>query len=117
MKIIYTYKTNSNPIFIEGGQGVQRLLLAFKDGSNFFVYFCDDYLRHTYLNKIINPSLSNPYNITNFKKIELDQEFYYYLNIIEKNYNYNGQHLEEKIDGHDIGGPVLVDHDGKTLIL
>lgn len=117
MKIIYTYKTNSNPIFIQGGAGVQRLLLSFKDGNNFFVYFCDDYLRHTYLNKVINPNLTEPYINSNFKRIELDSEFYYYINFIEKNYNYNGQHLEEKIDGHDLGGAVLIDNNGKSLIL
>lgn len=116
MKILYTYKSQNDPLFISGGLGVQRVLLSFIDNGNMFVYFCDDYLRHTYLNQVINKNLNDVYTLSNLKRIETDEQFYYYLNLIEKSYNYNGKHLDEKIDGHDLGGAVLVDHNGNTLI-
>ena len=116
MKILYSYAEGKSPVYIEGSNGLQRLLLSFTEGNDTFVYFCDDYLRHTYLNKVINTSLSNIYATVNFKKIESDTEFYFYLNYITNNYNYDGSHIEEKISGHDQGGAVLVDLDGKPLI-
>lgn len=116
MKIIYSYKVGTAPLYISDGVGVQRVLLSFTDNNNIFVYFCDDYLRHTYLNKVISTKSSNLYSLSNLVRIETDEEFYYYLNLIEKNYNYNGKHVEEKIDGHDQGGSVLIDHLGNPLI-
>lgn len=114
MKIIYSYKEGTQPLYVSDSNGVQRILLTFKDNNNVYVYFCDDYLRHTYLNKVTNPSLA--YSNSNFSRIDSDEEFYHYLSIIEKNYNYNGKHLEEKIDGHDQGGAVLIGLDGKPLL-
>lgn len=116
MKIIYSYKEGTQPLYISDGNGVQRVLLSFKDNNNIYVYFCDDYLRHTYLNKVINMNVSNIYANSNFSRIEQDEEFYYYISLIEKNYNYNGKHIEEKIDGHDQGGAVLIGLDGKPLL-
>ena len=52
MKVLYTYKTKTPPIYIEGSNNTQRVLILFQDGSNLFVYYADDYLRHTYLNRV-----------------------------------------------------------------
>lgn len=116
MNILYSYKEGTTPVYISDGGGVQRVLLTFKDNNNIYVYFCDDYLRHTYLNKIINPLSANFYSNANLARIDSDEEFYHYQDWISRNYNYNGTHVEEKIDGHDQGGAVLVDTNGKPLI-
>lgn len=116
MKVIYSYKEGTQPLYVNGSNGVQRVLVTFKDNNNIYVYFCDDYLRHTYLNKVINPGASDIYSNSNFIRIESDEEFYHYLSLIEKNYNYNGKYVEEKIDGHDQGGHVLIGLDGKPLL-
>ena len=55
-------------------------------------------------------------SITNFEKIVSDEEFYYYTNKIESLYNYNNIHKDHKIDGHDLGGAVLIDANGKPLL-
>ena len=57
MKVLYTYKTKTPPIYIEGSNNTQRVLILFQDGSNLFVYYADDYLRHTYLNRVSKNSL------------------------------------------------------------
>ena len=57
MKVLYTYKTKTNPIYIEGSNNSQRILIVFQDGTDLFVYYVDDYLRHTYLNRIIKSNL------------------------------------------------------------
>lgn len=117
MKVLYSYTEKRDPVYISDSNGVQRVLLIFQDSGKIYVYFCDDYLRHTYLNRLIKTQLgSEPIYNKNLVRIESDEEFYFYLNWIESNYNYNGKHVEEKISGHDIGGPVLVDHLGNTLI-
>ena len=117
MKVLYSYTNNAKIISIKESNGVQRVLLVFKDNNDSFVYFCDDYLRTTYLNKIINPTLAEPFCISNFKRIDTDEEFFHYTKLIENSYNYNGVHLEEKITGHDQGGAVLIDPlTGKALI-
>lgn len=116
MKIIYSYKEGTQPLYVSDSNGVQRILLTFKDNSNVYVYFCDDYLRHTYLNKVVNTTLADPYSNSNFIRIESDEEFYYYLSLIEKNYNYNGKHLQEKLDGSDQGGAILIGLDGKPIL-
>lgn len=103
MKILYTYSKNSTPIYINGGAGVIRLLILFEDDSNQFVYYCDDYNSKSYINQIINPLASDKFNLTNFKKIENDAQFYTYDKMITDLYNYTGYHKDEKIDGHDIG--------------
>lgn len=103
MKILYTYSKNSTPIYINGGAGVIRLLILFEDDSNQFVYYCDDYNSKSYINQIMNPLAVDKFNLTNFKKIENDNQFYTYDKMITDLYNYNGYHKDEKIDGHDIG--------------
>lgn len=108
MKVVYTYTEGTEPIYINGSNGVQRVLIVFKDNDRTFVYFCDDYHREVYLNEIISTRLSIGFDLSNFKRIENDSEFYSYLSFIENNYNYNGKHINEKIDGHDLGGPVIV---------
>lgn len=115
MKILYAYKEGSQPVYLDK-TGVQRLLVAFEDSGDIFVYFCDDYLRHTYLNKVVNKSLSNIYLVDNFSRITSDDVFYHYLAFIEANYNYDGSHVQEKISGADQGGAVLVGVDGKPLL-
>lgn len=107
MKILYTYSKNSTPVYINGGAGNIRLLILFEDNSDQFVYYCDDYNSKSYINKIINPKASDKFNLNNFKKIENDDQFSIYDQIITNLYNYNGYHKGEKIDGHDIGTPSL----------
>lgn len=117
MKAIYTYTNNKEPIYIADSNGTQRVLVVFQEAGRLYVYFCDDYLRHTYLNRLIKTSLnSEPICNANLIRIEDDVEFYACLNWVESNYNYNGMHVEEKISGHDQGGAVLVDHLGNALI-
>lgn len=116
MKVIYTYKEGTTPVFVTGGAGVQRVLVTFKDNGNFYVYFCDDYLRNTYLNRIISITVDDIYSNSNFERIQSDEEFYYYVSQIEKLYNYNSIHKGEEISGHDQGGAVLVGLDGKPLL-
>lgn len=106
MKVIYTYKEKTEPIYIEGSNGVQRVLIVFKDDGRTFVYYCDDYIRQTFLNEIISTSLLG-FTINNFKRIESDEQFNRYIQYISDNYNYSGEHIEEKIDGHDQGGAVV----------
>ena len=36
MKVIYTYKEGTTPVFVTGGAGVQRVLITFKDNGNFY---------------------------------------------------------------------------------
>lgn len=117
MKVLYTYKTKTPPIYIEGSNNTQRVLILFQDGSNLFVYYADDYLRHTYLNRVSkNSLLSEVLHMNNLVRIESDEQFNTYIKWIENNYNYNGIHINEKITGHDLGGAVLVDLNGNPLI-
>lgn len=118
MKVLYTYKTKTNPVYIEGSNNSQRVLIVFQDGSDLFVYYADDYLRHTYLNKIIKSNLlSEVLHMDNLVRIESDEQFNSYIEWIENNYNYNGIHIDEKITGHDLGGAVLVDINGNPIIV
>lgn len=117
MKPIYSYTKGKTPIYLDKINGVQRILLIFQDSGRLYVYYCDDYLRHTYLNRINKSSLnSEPITIKDLVRIDSDEEFYFYTKWIENNYNYNGVHVEEKIDGHDLGGAVLIDSNGQPLI-
>lgn len=116
MKILYSYKEGITPVFLDKN-GIQRLLLMFQDSGNIFAYYCDDYLRNVYLNKVSkNSIIAETLSIENMSRIQSDEQFDYYINWINNNYNYNGQHISEKISGHDLGGPVLVDLNGNTLI-
>ena len=106
MKIVYTYTEGTEPIYVDGSNGVQRVLIVFKDNDQTFVYYCDDYLRQMFLNEIISTSLLG-FSVSNFKRIEDDDQFNRYLEYISNNYNYSGEHINEKIDGHDQGGAVV----------
>lgn len=114
MKILYTYVEGMEPLYIQDGGGVQRVLIMFKDNGKTYCYFTDDYHRHIYLNIVINTSA--PLTNSNLKRIDSDEEFYYYVEKINKNYNYDGSHIEHKLDGADRGGDVLVDSNGNKLI-
>ena len=101
MKILYTYKEGTEPIYVNGSNGVQRVLIVFKDDNRTYVYYCDDYLRQMFLNEIISTSLMG-FDLANFRRIDNDEQFNRYLQYITDNYNYSGQHIGEKIDGHGI---------------
>lgn len=117
MKVLYTYTNGKDPLVIKNSNGVQRILIIFQDSQKTFVYFCDDYLRHTYLNCLKKKfSPTEPITLDDLGRIESDQEFYFYTAWVEQNYNYNGVHVEDKITGHDQGGAVLIDHLGNPLI-
>lgn len=107
MIVEYTYTDGSDPIYINNSNGVQRVLILFKDDGRTFVYYCDDYYRTVHLNEIIDRSSKLGFHLDNFKKIESDIEFYYYVDWISRNYNYSGEHIYEKITGHDQGGAVV----------
>ena len=106
MKILYTYKEGTEPIYVNGSNGVQRVLIVFKDDNRTYVYYCDDYLRQMFLNEIISTYLMG-FDLANFRRIDNDEQFNRYLQYITDNYNYSGQHIGEKIDGHDQGGAVV----------
>lgn len=116
MKVIYAYKENKQPIYIKDSKGVQRVLVVFTDSSDTYVYYVDDYLRNTYLNKIIDTKAVNVFDILNFTKIESDEQFYSYQSWITRNFNYDGKHVNEVITGHDQGGAILVDMLGNKLL-
>lgn len=107
MKVEYTYTEGSTPLYVNNSRGVQRVLIVFKDDGRSFVYYCDDYYRTVHLNEIIDTQSKLGFDLENFKKIESDIEFYYYLDWISRNYNYSGEHVSEKITGHDLGGSVV----------
>lgn len=107
MKVVYTYKEGTDPLCINKSKGVQRVLIVFKDDDRTFVYYCDDYYRTVHLNEIIDTKSNLGFDLDNFKKVDSDIEFYYYLDWISRNYNYSGEHVSEKISGHDLGGAVI----------
>lgn len=100
MKPIYTYVKGNKIEYIPTGGGHQRILVWFEDGNDWFVYFCDDLLSKTYIHKVINKTL-NPIHIFNMENLEtLDEEsFSKYIAWIDSNYNYQGLHKNEKLDG------------------
>lgn len=71
----------------------------FRDNSDYFIYFCDDYTAKAYINKIININAIQPYDLLNFQKIENDLQFNAYDKWIKNNFNYDHIHANEKIDG------------------
>lgn len=114
MKIAYTYVEGMEPLYIQDGQGVQRVLIVFNDSGNTYCYFCDDYYRTIYINQIID--VSKPLRLDNLKRIDNDEAFNTYRNYLESRYNYNGKYVSEKITGSDRGGATLIDKNGNTLV-
>lgn len=106
MKILYTYVEGMDPIYIEGTNQTQRVLIVFTDNDKRYVYYCNDATSQVFLNEIISSTLLG-FTLSNFKRIEDDEQFNNYIQHIRNNYNYSGEHLEAKIDGHDRGGLVL----------
>ena len=99
MKVLYSYTGNNERVIVKNAINA-HVLLVIKDSSNYYVYYAEEYAAKVYLNKIRDMGFKpNPFDLLNFIKIELDEEFFYYLNFIEKNYNYNGKHIEEKVTG------------------
>lgn len=107
MKVVYSYKEGMQPLYVDNSKGVQRVLIVLKHNHKTYVYYCDDYLRTMYLNEVIDSTSYLGFSLENFKKIDLDEEYYSVLQFISNNYNYSGEHVEETISGHDQGGAVL----------
>lgn len=107
MKVVYTYTEGTEPLYINGSSGVQRVLIVFKDEGKTFVYYCDDYTRKMYLNEILSTRLAIGFSLDNFKKIEDEEQFDRYIDYIQNNYNYSGSHIHEVVDGHDQGGAIV----------
>lgn len=106
MQILYTYKECMDPIFIEGTEGTMRVLLVFREDGDTFVYYCSDVTHQVFINRIISTRLLG-FTLSNFARIEDDEQFQRFQDYIETHYNYNGQHMTDKIDGHDRGGLVV----------
>lgn len=102
MKIIYTYCSGATPVYISNCNGNGRVLLVFADELSEYVYYCDDYNSKTYINRIKKPLAKDKYNLDNFEVIQDNTQFLIYEKFIASLYNYNGHHLDEKIDGNDI---------------
>lgn len=102
MKILYTYKTNTDPIFITNVASTAVVLAVFSDDFDEYVYYADLYNSKEYLNKIYNKFAIEKYSLLNFEVIKEDDQFNTYIKWIKDHYNYNGQHLTEKIDGNDL---------------
>lgn len=110
MKVVYTYTEGMEPIYIDKSNGTQRVLIVFKDSDKTFVYYCDDSTSQVFLNEIISTTMLG-FTLDNFKRIDDDDQFDRYLTYIKNNYNYSGEHLSEKITGHDIGN-LVPGHEG-----
>lgn len=102
MKTIYTYIPGSSPVYISNCNGNGRVLLIFSDNNEEFVYYCDDYNSKVYINRIKHPLAKDKFNLDNFEAIVDNAQFLLYETWIASLYNYNGHHLESKIDGNDI---------------
>lgn len=101
MKVVYTYKEGTKPIYVEGTEGTRRVLIVFKDGLKTVVYYCDDLNSQVFINEVISPTMLG-FTMSNFKRIESDEEFRTYSKYITDNYNYSGEHITEKTDGNDL---------------
>lgn len=100
MKVVYSY-VNGNPIqYIPTGVGHQRILLWFEDGMDWYVFFCDDTLSKVYLHRVIN-KMKPPHEVFSMFNLEtIEQEpFDKYMEWINDNYNYQGLHKGEQVDG------------------
>lgn len=101
MKVLYAASPNTQQIDISTGDGYQKVLLWFEDQGDWFVYFCDTLKSQAYIHKIINKleitsdRLFSGFNFTTLT----DEEFDFYEKWINDNYNYQGLHVDEKIDG------------------
>ena len=102
MQVLYTYTNGTTPVYITEGAGVIRLLVLFKDQGDEFVYYCDDYLSKTFINRVKNPLAKDKFNVNNFEAIASDDQFNTYVKFIDNLYNYAGLHKGEQIQGNDI---------------
>lgn len=103
MRVLYSYVEGSKPIYVDESNGAQRVILVLKSDLDTYVYYVDDYYRKSYINKILSTSLMG-FTLKNFIKIESDEEFNFVNDWIHNNYNYDGSHIKEKVDGEDLGG-------------
>lgn len=100
MKIIYSYVDGNPPQYIPTGNGYQRILLWFEDNSDWLVFFCDDNLSKVYIHRVVDKTLhpSQIFSMWNLETID-EASFDTYEKYITANYNYQGLHKGEKIDG------------------
>lgn len=100
MKVIYAYKEGAKIEYIPTGGGYQRILLWFEDNGDWFVFFTDDLLSRVYLHRVVD-KLKQPHEIFSGFNLETlnEEEFNTYYKWIHNNYNYQGLHKGEKIDG------------------
>ena len=100
MKALYTYTGKNEIVYIPAGGGHQRLLVWFEDNGDWFVYFCDDLRSMTYIHRIINKMKPSPDIFSGFNlEVLTTEEYDKYEKWIRDNYNYQGLHKDEKIDG------------------
>lgn len=97
MKILYTYTNNVDPIYIDTTD--QKVLICFQDSGDNFIYYANDYTHMCYINRVVNINLQNWATADNLEVIENDAQFDKYVSYINANYNYQGLHVTEKIDG------------------
>lgn len=100
MKAIYAYKEGYPIQYIPTGGGHQRILIWFEDGMDWYVFFCDDLLSKVYIHRVIDKmkAPSEIFSMFNLETID-EESFIQYEKWITANYNYQGLHVGEKIDG------------------
>lgn len=100
MKVLYSYTGKNQIVYVPTGGGHQRVLLWFEDNGDWYVHFCDDLRSMVYIHRIVNklapPSeIFSGFNMTTLSEEEYDK----YELWIRNNYNYQGLHKDEKVDG------------------
>lgn len=100
MKIIYSYVAGNPPQYIPTGVGHQRILLWFEDNMDWYVFFCDDTLSRVYIHRVVD-KMKPPHEVFSMLNLEVidEESFLFYDKWIAANYNYQGLHKGEKIDG------------------
>lgn len=100
MKTVYSYVAGNPVQYIPTGVGHQRILLWFEDGTDWYVFFCDDTIAKVYIHRVVNKMLPahEVFSMYNLETID-EESFNTYEAWITANYNYQGLHVGEKIDG------------------
>lgn len=116
MKVLYAYQNNDKPIYVSGlnpnyldndDLPAVVVFMLLKVELDYFVYYVDNILRTAYIARIKNILSSDVYNIDNFERVQSDEQFKALDTFIQKQFNYSGQHLGEKLDGETVGGPIV----------
>ena len=100
MRILFNSSTDNRVIPISTGDGHQHVLLWFEDDNDWFVYFCDTNLSKTYIHRLVNKFATTASELFSGLNMEplADDQYDAYESWINKNFNYQGLHVDEKLD-------------------